>query len=168
MRDEVRFLSAVVALMLFAGCARSGEPSGSNAGGPTTGAATTPPPATASSAPASADGASAATAAPKVAFTLFQNVRIFDGKSEVLSGPSNVLLKDNTIERISVSPITVEANANVRVIAADGRVLMPGLIDAHRHAFMAATPQMGLMTADDPMRRLKSPPRAGDHEARPT
>jgi imidazolonepropionase-like amidohydrolase len=80
--------------------------------------------------------------------TLFQNVRIFDGKSEVLSAPSNVLVKGNTIERISVSPITVEANADVRVIAADGRVLMPGLIDAHWHAFMAATPQMVLMTAN--------------------
>ena len=30
----------------------------------------------------------------------------------------------------------------------DGRVLMPGLIDAHWHAFIAATPQMLLMTAD--------------------
>src|ERR1700720_1138222 len=80
--------------------------------------------------------------------TLFQNVRIFDGKSATLSAPSNVLVKDNTIARISVSPIPLEANANVRVIAADGRVLMPGLIDAHWHAFMAATPQMLLMTAD--------------------
>jgi imidazolonepropionase-like amidohydrolase len=80
--------------------------------------------------------------------TLFQNVRIFDGKSATLSAPSNVLVKDNTIARISVSPITIETNANVRVIRADGRVLMPGLIDAHWHAFMAATPQMLLMTAD--------------------
>ena len=80
--------------------------------------------------------------------TLFQNVRIFDGKSATLSAPSNVLVKDNTIARISVSPITIETNANVRVIPADGRVLMPGLIDAHWHAFMAATPQMLLMTAD--------------------
>jgi imidazolonepropionase-like amidohydrolase len=87
--------------------------------------------------------------------TLFQNVRIFDGKSEVLSAPSNVLVTGNTIERISVSPITVEAaNADVRVIAADGRVLMPGLIDAHWHAFMAATPQMILMTADAPYLHL--------------
>src|SRR6202022_509055 len=30
----------------------------------------------------------------------------------------------------------------------DGRVLMPGLIDAHWHAFMAATPQILAMTAD--------------------
>src|SRR5580704_16658711 len=78
--------------------------------------------------------------------TLFQNVRIFDGRGAALSAPSNVLVRGNTIARISVSPITVEANA--RVIAANGRVLMPGLIDAHWHAFMAATPQMLLMTAD--------------------
>ena len=82
------------------------------------------------------------------ATTLFQNVRIFNGKSASLSAPSNVLVRGYTIERISANPITVEANANVRVIAANGRVLMPGLIDAHWHAFMAATPQILLMTAD--------------------
>jgi imidazolonepropionase-like amidohydrolase len=80
--------------------------------------------------------------------TLFQNVRIFDGKSATLSAPSNVLVRGNTIERISASPIPVDTDRNVRVIAADGRVLMPGLIDAHWHAFMAAIPQMVLMTAD--------------------
>ena len=48
------------------------------------------------------------------AVTLFQNVRIFDGKSAALSAPSNVLVRGNTIERISVSPITVDTNANVR------------------------------------------------------
>jgi hypothetical protein len=68
------------------------------------------------------------------AATLFQNVRIFDGKSAVLSSPSNVLVKGNIIERISGSPITIDTNTNVRVVAADGRVLMPGLIDAHWHA----------------------------------
>src|SRR5215510_11749377 len=79
---------------------------------------------------------------------LFQNVRIFDGKSAALSSPSNVLVRGNTIERISASPITVDTNDNVRVIAAEGRVLMPGLIDAHWHVFMAATPQPLLLTAD--------------------
>ena len=78
----------------------------------------------------------------------FQNVRIFDGRRPTLSDPSNVLVKDGVIERISASPIAIDANAKVRTIAADGRVLMPGLIDAHWHAFMAATPQMVLMTAD--------------------
>ena len=80
--------------------------------------------------------------------TLFQNVRIFDGRSAAISAPSNVLVKDGIIARISESPIAVDANAKVRTIAAGGRVLMPGLIDAHWHAFMAATPQMVLMTAD--------------------
>lgn len=78
--------------------------------------------------------------------TLFQNVRIFDGKNSELSVPSNVLVKGNVIERISVDPITVDPD--VPVIAADGRVLMPGLIDAHWHAFMAATPQALLMSAE--------------------
>jgi imidazolonepropionase-like amidohydrolase len=80
--------------------------------------------------------------------TLFQNVRIFDGRSATLSAPANVLVKDGVIERISAASIAIDANANVRIIAAGGRVLMPGLIDAHWHAYMAATPQMVLMTAD--------------------
>jgi imidazolonepropionase-like amidohydrolase len=79
--------------------------------------------------------------------TLFQNVRIFDGVSATLSGPSNVLIRGNIIERISANPIVVDATSNAQVIAADGRVLMPGLIDAHWHAFMAATSQAVLMTA---------------------
>jgi imidazolonepropionase-like amidohydrolase len=80
--------------------------------------------------------------------TLFQNVRIFNGTSAALSAPSNVLVRGNIIVRISTNPIAVEESATVRVIAAGGRVLMPGLIDAHWHAFMAATPQMVLMTSD--------------------
>ena len=77
--------------------------------------------------------------------TLFQDVRIFDGKSATLSPPSYVLVKNNIIERISASPINVDANAIV--VAGNGRVLMPGLIDAHWHSYMAGTPQMLLMTA---------------------
>ena len=79
--------------------------------------------------------------------TLFQNVRIFDGKSATLSAPSNVLVRNHVIERISVSPIAVDTNANVTVVPANGHVLMPGLTDAHWHSYMAGTPQMLLMTA---------------------
>ena len=67
--------------------------------------------------------------------TLFQNVRIFDGKSGSLSAPSNVLVKGNVIERISTTPIASEPG--VDVIAGGGRTLMPGLIDAHWHAMLA-------------------------------
>jgi imidazolonepropionase-like amidohydrolase len=80
--------------------------------------------------------------------TLFRNVRVFDGRNATLSPPSSVLIKGNTIERISTSPIDSSAIKNVTVIDGQGRVLMPGLIDAHWHAFMAATPQTVLMTAD--------------------
>jgi imidazolonepropionase-like amidohydrolase len=64
--------------------------------------------------------------------TLFKNVRIFDGKSSTLSPSSNVLVRGNKIERVSTSPITVDAGT--RVIDGGGRTLMPGLIDVHWHA----------------------------------
>src|SRR5262245_53200684 len=66
--------------------------------------------------------------------TLFQNVRIFDGKGASLSAPSNVLIKGNSIERISKEPIAAEPG--VTAIAGNGRTLMPGLIDAHWHAML--------------------------------
>jgi imidazolonepropionase-like amidohydrolase len=69
-----------------------------------------------------------------VTATLFQNVRIFDGRGASLSTPSNVLIKGNIIERISTGPIAAEPG--VTVIAGNGRTLMPGLIDAHWHAML--------------------------------
>jgi imidazolonepropionase-like amidohydrolase len=89
----------------------------------------------------------AAPTLPAGGLTLFQNVRIFDGKSPALSAPSSVLVSGSTIERISANPAT-EAGAGVRVINANGRVLMPGLIDAHWHMFMAAVAPAVLVTAD--------------------
>ena len=77
--------------------------------------------------------------------TLSLNVRVFDGKSATLSPPSSVLVKGNTIEQVSTSPIDASAIENVTVINGQGRVLMPGLIDAHWHAFMAATTQQVLI-----------------------
>jgi len=64
---------------------------------------------------------------------VFDNVRIFDGTSETLSSPSNVLVKGNLIQRISADPIE-EGGAGH--IAGNGRTLMPGLIDAHWHAML--------------------------------
>ena len=145
MRDMVRFLTVMAALMLSASCAPSGAPSGSDASGAATGAATTTPPATVSSPPASPDAASAATTAPKVAITLFRNVRIFDGKAEKLTNPSNVMVRGNIIERVSSGSIQSPADANVTVIDGGGRTLMPGLIDVHWHAMLIrATPDEAL------------------------
>lgn len=67
---------------------------------------------------------------------LFENVRIFDGKASALSPASNVLVNGNLIERISTAPIEA---AGAKVIAGGGRVLMPGLIDAHWHAMLIAS-----------------------------
>ena len=78
--------------------------------------------------------------------TLFTNVRVFDGKSATLTAPANVLVKGNTIERISAAPIA--ADAATTVIAGGGRTLMPGLIDAHWHT-MLVRPNPAAAMAND-------------------
>ncbi|WP_028352164.1 metal-dependent hydrolase family protein [Bradyrhizobium pachyrhizi] len=75
---------------------------------------------------------------------LFQNVRIFDGRNGALSGPSNVLIRNNKIEKISTAAIAAEA----QLIAGDGRVLMPGLIDAHWHALLVRPTPAAVMASD--------------------
>ena len=73
--------------------------------------------------------------------TVIENVRIFDGTHPSLSAPSNVRIRGNIIETISTSPIPTDRRADTQIIAGGGRVLMPGLIDAHWHATMVrATP----------------------------
>lgn len=69
---------------------------------------------------------------------LLQEVRIFDGKNNRLSELSYVLIENNLIQQISATPLT--ADDSTTVIAAGGRTLMPGLIDAHFHLMMTATP----------------------------
>jgi imidazolonepropionase-like amidohydrolase len=82
------------------------------------------------------------------AAVLFENVRVFNGRGDALSAPANVLVRGNRIERISAAPIPVDRRPDTRVIAGGGRTLMPGLIDAHWHAAMAATPLLVLLTGD--------------------
>jgi imidazolonepropionase-like amidohydrolase len=68
--------------------------------------------------------------------TLFNNVKVFDGKSASLSGPTNVLVRGNLIEKISSAPIATDRMATTTIIDGGGRTLMPGLIDAHWHAML--------------------------------
>src|ERR1700736_1212055 len=58
----------------------------------------------------------AAPALPAGGATLFQNVRIFDGKNAALSSPSSVLVRGNIIEQISANPALTGTRADVRVI----------------------------------------------------
>jgi imidazolonepropionase-like amidohydrolase len=69
---------------------------------------------------------------------LFENVRVFNGTSEQLSPPRNVLVVGNKIQSISDAAITPPAGAALTRIAGNGRTLMPGMIDAHWHAMMVA------------------------------
>lgn len=79
---------------------------------------------------------------------LFENVRIFDGRADSLSGPMNVLVRGNTIQAISPGPIATDRSAMTRIIRGEGRTLMPGLIDAHTHVMFATVPQLALLTSD--------------------
>jgi imidazolonepropionase-like amidohydrolase len=67
---------------------------------------------------------------PSGSAVLFENVRIFDGVTDGLSAPSNVLVIGNRIERISPEPVEPPQDIAVTRIAGEGRTLMPGLIDA--------------------------------------
>jgi imidazolonepropionase-like amidohydrolase len=78
--------------------------------------------------------------------TLFLNVHILNGSGARLSAPSNVLVRDNTIARISTASIEVEPSFTV--VQGNGRTLMPGLIDMHWHAMMVR-PTAAAMIADD-------------------
>jgi imidazolonepropionase-like amidohydrolase len=80
--------------------------------------------------------------------TLFRDVRIFDGRSAELSPGSDVLVRGFTIESISTQPIELDRNEQHIEIDGGGRVLMPGLIDAHWHALLASMPLNAMMTAD--------------------
>src|SRR5215472_2358253 len=82
------------------------------------------------------------------AATLFENVRIFDGKGGQLSAPSNVLVRGNRIERISTTGIAIDQGAGTVLIAGGGRTLMPGLIDMHWHTMFVRPPLASLFTAD--------------------
>jgi imidazolonepropionase-like amidohydrolase len=80
--------------------------------------------------------------------TLFQNVRVFDGKGAALSAATNVLVRGDKIEKISAQPIAVDRRADTRIIDGGGRTLMPGLIDVHWHAMLIRTTPAESMTGD--------------------
>jgi imidazolonepropionase-like amidohydrolase len=80
--------------------------------------------------------------------TLFENVRIFDGKSDTLSVTMNLLVRGNTIEKISETPIPIEHLASTKVVAGGGRTLMPGLIDMHWHTMLVRPTPAALLMGD--------------------
>jgi len=82
---------------------------------------------------------------PQPTGVLFENVRVFDGTSERLSTPSNVLVVGRTITTVSATSITPPPGLALTRVAGGGRTLMPGLIDNHVHITMSASSQRDLV-----------------------
>jgi imidazolonepropionase-like amidohydrolase len=77
---------------------------------------------------------------------VFGNFRLFDGTSKTLRGGLRLLVEGNRIKVIATGELTPPEGA--RVIDCGGRVMMPGLIDAHWHTIFAALPVPVLFSAD--------------------
>src|SRR5271166_2122560 len=76
----------------------------------------------------------------------FANVRLFDGKSDGLRDGVRIVVEGATIK--ALEPAGTPVGEGVEIIDCGGRVLMPGLIDAHWHAMMAAIPLNVVLAAD--------------------
>lgn len=89
--------------------------------------------------------ANASAAPPQQHAVLFRNVRVFDGVSGRVSGAQDVLVRGNLIERIAPGQAP---EPGAQVIEGDGRVLMPGLIDAHWHSMLVGPTIAQLLNGD--------------------
>jgi imidazolonepropionase-like amidohydrolase len=83
---------------------------------------------------------------PPAAPIMFGNFMLFDGKSKALRGGLRLLVEGNHIKQMASGEPNPPDGA--RTIDCGGRVLMPGLIDAHWHSIFAALPVTALFSAD--------------------
>jgi imidazolonepropionase-like amidohydrolase len=90
-------------------------------------------------------GARAAPRGP-TATVMFANFLLFDGKSKALRGGLHLLVEGQHVKTIATGDLTAPEGA--QTIDCGGRVMMPGLIDAHWHSIFAALPIPALFTAD--------------------
>ena len=72
-----------------------------------------------------------------MARTIFRNARVFDGYSDKLLEGRDVIVDAGLIASVSEAP-AAEAQAGDEIVDCKGRVLMPGLIDAHVHVYAAS------------------------------
>jgi len=80
---------------------------------------------------------------------ILRNARVFDGESADCAEGQQVLIRDGLILEISSR---VLAGADARVIDVGGRTLMPGLIDAHMHAYASDVAVQKVDLAGEPYR----------------
>jgi len=76
---------------------------------------------------------------------VFREVRVVDVRNGRFGDPAQVVVRDGIIESIDAGG---EVPSGARVIAGEGRTLIPGLIDAHWHSLFAAAPLTLAMTGD--------------------
>ena len=95
---------------------------------------------------AGAGGSAAPKRAKRGRRLAFANVRVFDGESDALRAGLRVEVEAGTIR--AVLPAETPSGEGIEVVDCGGRVLMPGLIDAHWHAMMAPIPLEALLVAD--------------------
>lgn len=77
---------------------------------------------------------------------LFRQARLFDGKSNSLQSNVQVLVEGNRITSVDTGNAPPPTDATV--IDCGGRMLMPGLIDAHWHTLFCAVPVTALLSGD--------------------
>jgi imidazolonepropionase-like amidohydrolase len=80
---------------------------------------------------------------------LLKNARIFDGTSGDCPEGMHVLVETDVIREVSDKPIKT---GDAQVIDVAGRTLMPGLIDAHIHAYASHVNVQKIDIAGDPYR----------------
>ncbi len=72
---------------------------------------------------------------------LIRNANVFDSVSGRLLSNQQIVISSGQIEEVTGEPLRVD---DARVIDADGRVVLPGLIDAHVHVVAASHDLVGL------------------------
>jgi imidazolonepropionase-like amidohydrolase len=80
---------------------------------------------------------------------LLTNARVFDGTNADCAEGMQVLIEDGTIREVSARPIKA---LDAQVIDVRGRTLMPGLIDAHVHAYASSVSVQKVDSAGEPYR----------------
>lgn len=106
-----------------------------------------------------ADSSAQATQESAKPVTLMTNARIFDGQHEQLADGMSVLIEGNRITKIARS---VTAPEGATVIDAKGKVLMPGLIDAHWHTMFNFIPVSGVLSSDFGYHNIAAAAKSGD------
>jgi imidazolonepropionase-like amidohydrolase len=77
---------------------------------------------------------------------VLSNFRLFDGRSPALREGLRLIVEGGRIR--SIAPGDPGASEGAHVMDCGGRVVMPGLIDAHWHSVFAALPISSLFAAD--------------------